>query len=173
MNWLIKFFKSPRQIGSIAPSSKSLGKLMTKSLPQNARILELGSGSGSITECILSQISDPTLLTSVEADTELCLICQNKFPDITCYNQDIQEILSQEKSYDFIISGIPFAAMQEKRRHQLFHLIHERLTPGGAFIMFQYSTLTRNELREIFDDLTTDFTPWNLPPAFVFTCIKK
>jgi len=172
MYWLKKFFKNPRGIGSIAPSSKQLARLMTRNIPPNASVLELGAGSGSITACILKNLTKPALLTSVEADTELFGICQKKFPGINLLNQDIQETLNQEISFDFIISGIPFAAMDQNNRRQIFHLIRERLVPGGSFIMFQYSTLTRNELRAIFGNLKTDFTPWNLPPAFVFTCKK-
>lgn len=172
MLWLAKFLKTPKSIGSIAPSSNALGKLMIKNLPPYSKTLELGSGTGSITVNIIQKLSDPSLLTAVESDYELAHICQNKFPNITVINQNIQEILASDNNFDAIISGIPFATMQPKHRKQLFHLIHERLTPGGTFTMFQYSTLTRNELQKIFGNLTTDFTFWNLPPAFVFTCKK-
>ncbi|MDF1496792.1 MAG: methyltransferase domain-containing protein [Patescibacteria group bacterium] len=172
MNWLIKFAKNPRSISSIAPSSKSLGHLMTKNLPSNARVLELGSGSGAITECILNKLDNPSLLTSVEIDDELCNFCKKKFPEVNFINKDIQEILSRDESYDFILSGVPFVPMQKNRRQQNFNLIKKNLNPGGSFIMYQYSLYTRKELRNIFGNLQTNFTPWNLPPAFVFTCKK-
>ncbi|MBD3281984.1 methyltransferase domain-containing protein [Candidatus Uhrbacteria bacterium] len=173
MFWLTKFFKAPKTIGSIAPSSNSLGHLMVKNLPFNAKTLELGPGTGAITTHITAKLSDPSLLTCAESDSQLAAICQNKFPNITVLNQDIQQILNSNHSFDAIISGIPFAAMKPKHRNQLFHLIHQRLTPGGTFTMFQYSMLTRQELRNIFGKLTTDFTLFNLPPAFVFTCRKQ
>jgi phospholipid N-methyltransferase len=173
MNWLQKFIKSPRQIGSIAPSSNSLSRLMVKNLKPNSKTLELGSGSGSITAEIVNKLSSPSNLTAIESDSELAKICQNKFPDIQLLNQDIKQILNSDQQFDAIISGIPFAAMKPSERHQCFQLIHERLTPDGVFIMFQYSIFTRHELKKIFGNLKTNFTPWNLPPAFVFTCKKQ
>jgi phospholipid N-methyltransferase len=172
MNWLIKFFRAPRQIGSVAPSSNSLGRLMARDINPDSRVLELGSGSGALTSHIIPKLIDHAQLTCVELDEELAQICQNKFPDIRIITADIQSILEQEASYDIIISGIPFAAMEPVRRQQIFRLIKQRLKPSGQFIMFQYSIYTRQELIEIFGNLKTTFTPWNIPPAFVFTCEK-
>jgi phospholipid N-methyltransferase len=145
---------------------------MTKNLPSHAMVLELGAGTGSITESILSKLADPAQLTAVEMDSELCAILKNKFPDIKICQNDIHEILCQEDNFDFIFSGIPFAAMDKTRRQQIFHLIRERLSPGGSFVMFQYSILTRKELHTIFGNLKTELTPLNIPPAFVFTCTR-
>lgn len=173
MIWLAKFIKSPNTIGSIAPSSGRLGRLMIKNLKPDAKTLELGAGTGAITAHILSRLNNPNQLTAVESDKQLATICQSKHKSINVLNQDILEILNSNQSFDAIISGIPFAAMDSNQRQKLFHLIFERLTPGGTFIMFQYSTLTRKELQNIFSNLKTDFTFWNLPPAFVFTCRKQ
>jgi phospholipid N-methyltransferase len=143
---------------------------MARNIKPDAKVLELGSGSGALTANIIPKLADPKQLTCVELDQELTQICQNKFPDIRIITADIQSVLEQENSYDIIISGIPFAAMEPARRQQIFELIKQRLQPDGKFIMFQYSIYTRRELQQIFGNLKTDFTPWNIPPAFVFTC---
>ncbi|MFZ6014937.1 MAG: class I SAM-dependent methyltransferase [Patescibacteria group bacterium] len=173
-HWLIKFFKHPREIGSIAPSSSGLGRLMTKNIPSSAKILELGPGDGAITQFIVPKLSNPSQLTLIESNQELAQICQNKFPTCNIITADAETILANDAQlYDFIISGIPFAGMHADKRNRLFNLIRNRLNDQGSFIMFQYSILTRGELKTIFKTVTTNFTFWNLPPAFVFTCKKN
>lgn len=168
-SWLKKFVKNPREIGSVAPSSPALGELMTGSIPSDARVLELGPGSGAITTYILQKISAPSRLTLLESDEELARQCQTKFPGITMWNADVEDaLMAHTDTFDVILSGIPFAVMEKEKRLRVFQLIKERLSAGGQFIMFQYSISTRDELASIFGTVTTKFTPWNVPPAFVF-----
>jgi len=174
MNWLIKFFKSPREIGSVAPSSPRLAKLMVSKIPSNAQVLEIGPGSGAITERLIKRLARPEQLTTVETDAEFVCILSQRFPGANVVQDDAERVLSQtDRSYDFIVSGIPFAGMTADKRARMFSLIRDRLKPGGAFIMFQYSILTRGELKKLFSSVKTDFTPLNVPPAFVFTCTKQ
>lgn len=168
-SWLAKFFKNPREIGSVAPSSPALGGLMTGDITPDERVLELGPGDGAITEHILRRIAKPAQLTLIESDEELAKTCQKKFPGIHVKHADVEDVLAKETTtYDVIVSGIPFAVMEEKKRKHVFELIKQRLNPKGRFIMFQYSVTTREELSRVFGGIETKFTPWNVPPAFVF-----
>lgn len=174
MNWLTKFLKAPREIGSVAASSPALGKLMTKNIKPTSTVLELGPGNGAITKHLISRLNDPSQLLLVESDAEFAQACHNKFPGTTVLNDDAENILSrQDLAIDHIVSGIPFAGMTADKRARMFKLIRERLAPGGTFIMFQYSILTRGELKKLFGEVKTDFTLFNIPPAFVFTCSIK
>jgi len=145
---------------------------MTRNINLDAQVLELGCGSGALTAHIIPKLNNHNQLTCVELDEELSQICQRKFPDINIITQDMRFVLEQNNHYDVIISGIPFATMNSKNRQQIFKLIKQHLKPNGEFIMFQYSIYTRKELIQIFGNLKTSFTPWNIPPAFVFTCKK-
>ena len=168
-SWVAKFLKSPREIGAIAPSSPHLARLMTNDIPLDARVLELGPGTGVVTEHILSRLSSPSQLTLIERDPELSAMCSAGFPGITVRTGDAESLMQDNsETYDAIVSGIPFAAMEQAKRARMFRLIAERLQPDGLFIMFQYSTTTLGELKEIFGSVDVRFTPLNLPPAFVF-----
>jgi len=171
MNWLIKFFKAPDEIGSVAPSSPRLARLMVRDIQASSEVLEIGPGNGAITQYLLKRLARPEQLTMVEMDAEFVRILGQRFPGAIVILDDAEHILSQtDRSYDFIVSGIPFANMIADKRARMFSLIRDRLKPGGAFIMFQYSILTRGELKKLFATVKTDFTPFNIPPAFVFTC---
>ncbi len=171
--WLKKLIQDPVRIGSVAPSSKALAELMTRDIPVQAQVLELGPGSGAITEFILAKISDSTRLTLVEADPDMHQICKNRFSGATVQLCDAEDYLQRDSaSYGCIVSGIPFASMDKAKRNRVFNLIRERLRDDGSFTMFQYSLTTLDELKNIFGSVRISFTLFNLPPAFVFSCKK-
>lgn len=181
--WLKKLAKNPAVIGSVAPSGPSLAKLMTKDIPANARVLELGPGEGAITQQILKKLTSPSQLELIEFDHDLGQICRSKFPGVNVHHGDVEDFLSSNKvpstkyqvhqTWDFIVSGIPFAAMDKAKRHNIFVQIRDHLNSGGSFIMFQYSTTTLKEIKDVFGNAKVEFTPLNVPPAFVFTCRKR
>ena len=172
-NWLIKFLKSPKNIGSIAPSSRFLARLMVQDIQKHHKVLELGPGSGVFTKYILNKINHPQQLQLVEIDAEYAQYCQDKFPQINVHHLDLEVFLqNNEEKFDIIISGIPFALIDLQKRQYLFQQIKEKLNKNGRFIMFQYSVLSKKELSEIFNKVEIKSTLINLPPAFVFTCFK-
>jgi phospholipid N-methyltransferase len=169
--WLKKLIRHPARIGSIAPSSRFLARLMARELKPGMHILELGPGEGAITRRILEKIGAAEKLTLLERDPELADICAKKFPDCELLRGDAADILEREtRTFDAILSGIPFAVMHEEKRQRVFTLIRDHLEPNGSFIMFQYSRHTLHELKDIFPRVEVNFTFKNLPPAFVFTC---
>lgn len=174
MSWLERLIKKPLTIGAIAPSSPYLAKHMAAHVDPGAEVLEIGPGDGAITTALLERISDPSRLRLVEIDPDLAAICRRKFPHCAVYTKDAEAFLAMEtNSFDAIVSGIPFAVMNAEKRKRLFRLIRERLKPEGAFILFQYSPLIQEELQSMFGTVTMTFTPWNLPPAFVFVAKRE
>jgi phospholipid N-methyltransferase len=107
-------------------------------------------------------------------DPFMAKTCREKFPDLNLIEGDAIKILhASHEMYDNIVSGIPFAALPKSIRHPLFIEIAKHLKPGGTFVMFQYSLLTRRELNTYFTEVKTKYTPFNIPPAFVFVAKGK
>ena len=73
---------------------------------------------------------------------------------------------------DCVISGLPFANMEENLRRQIIENVYYSLKPGGFFVMFQYSLQMKHMLNEYFSSVKTDFFLLNFPPAFVYFCRK-
>lgn len=139
----------------------------------DGNILELGAGTGPITDALLKKTMR---LEAVERDAILATHLKQRFPTLTVHQQDVEDVLRKTmRTYSSVLSGIPFAVMEKEKRTRVFQLIFQRLQPNGRFIMFQYSKTTEQELRNLFGDanVTATFVPWNVPPAFVFTCEKR
>jgi phospholipid N-methyltransferase len=165
-----RFLTSPQSIGAVMPSGIQLARTMAASIKPGDRVLEIGAGTGALTQSILNRLDSPAQLTSVEIDPELCKEFTKNFPSVHLITGDAEDILKASSNFDAIISGIPFAVMEPTKRDRMFTLIGERLSPGGMFVAFQYSLSSKTELEKLFKDVQVKFSPLNIPPAAVYIC---
>lgn len=173
-SWLTRFWKKPREIGSVAPSSPMLGALMAKHIAPTSRVVEIGPGEGAITEALVKRLADPARLCLVEIDPDLAAECRKKFPSVEIHVDDAEHFLGKmDGAVDNVVSGVPFGIMEKDKRIRMFKLVHERLVTGGTFILFQYSLVRQAEIEQVFGPVKIEFMPWNIPPAFVFVATKK
>lgn len=165
-----RFLASPIAVGAVAPTSLATARVMAAPANPNGTILELGAGTGSITQGILEHITDPSRLTSVEIDPDLAAEFKKNFPTIDLRIEDAEEVLRSGPGWDAIISGIPFAVMEPAKRERMFRLVKQKMNPGGVFIAIQYSLSSKEELERDFRDVKVKFSPLNIPPAMVYVC---
>ncbi len=171
-----EFIKSPRNVGSIFPSSKSLALCMARQIPNNSNrfIVELGAGTGSVTEGLLKYGIDPARLILIEKSPKLARHLQKRFPSVMVIEGDASnliEILTQQQilNVDAIISSLPFCslpyAITQTITTQIYHLIRD----NGKFIQFTYD-LRNSNLKKLYQDFYHLYskTVWlNFPPASV------
>ncbi len=72
MGFLREFIRNPRQTGSIAASSGPVVRMMTDSLDLSSatRVVELGAGTGAVTEGLLRRLEGRGRLLAVELNRE-------------------------------------------------------------------------------------------------------
>lgn len=173
-----EFIKNWREVGSITPSSKFLVKKMlaTVDFKNSELLVELGAGSGIMTREILKQMNKSSKLVVFETNKDFYQELK-KIDDerMLVYNHSalkLREYLD-EQLVDCIVSGIPLAVLPQSDKEVLLDLSYESLKKGGLYIQFQYSLESKRDLKKVFDSVEVDFTPLNIPPAFVFSCLKK
>ncbi len=178
LNFFKEFLKNWRSVGSITPSSKFLTNKMLETVDfSKAKLnIELGSGSGIITTQLLKKMSKDSRLIAFETSSDF-------YKELKKINDDRIEVhnqsaLSLEKyfgggSVDYIISGIPLANLSSSDKKNLLASSYSALRSGGRFIQFQYSLESKKDLEKVFDKVDVNFTPLNIPPAFVFSCLKR
>lgn len=180
-NWMLlkKFVTSPRTIGSVRPSSKYLAREMIRHIQWNHvdSLVELGAGTGVFTDYI-DRLKKPNCTALIfELDSEMRKRLQKRYSTLDHYPdaEKIKEILTdyQLKEVDCIISGLPFANFSEQDRLSILKGIFNSLKPGGVFVAFQYSLQMRKLLKREFSQVSISYVPFNIPPAFVYTCYKE
>jgi phospholipid N-methyltransferase len=121
---LTTFLKSPRTVGSIAPSSVSLGRALSEKIDHNSpySVLELGAGTGTVTAQILRRLPSPDLLICLEIDRKMCSRFRSSFPDVTLLERDCREIGSIFAGHKIanIVSSLPYRSLPRSTTDTIF-----------------------------------------------------
>ena len=168
-------------VGSMTPSSRFLAAKMLNHIPiKEAKVVvELGPGTGVFTEKILENLGENTQLIVVELNDDFFNTLKNKLhhPNLHLRHGSADKIgiylkeLGFEKA-DLIISSLPLANFPSELRKNVIETAKNCLDDKGKFVQFQYSLQSLKTLKRNFHSVKVDFTAFNFPPAFVYTCSK-
>lgn len=187
INFFSQVIKNPIKIGAISPSSKELAQLIVQEarLEESRVIVELGPGTGVFTKAILEAMNPEADYFAIEINKSFVETLGNIHPELTVYHDSAEEIGEYLKKHghekcDRVISGLPWTAFDFEFQERLVSKIHDSLVDGGLFLTFAYFPL--NHLpngRSFYELLSGTFSSVqktdvvsNLPPAFVYVCIK-
>src|SRR6202011_5399613 len=90
----VRFIRSwierPLTIGAVTPSGKILARTMARYVdPQSAGpVVELGPGTGPVTEALVEAGVDPARLVLVESNPAFCRILRARYPEATLVQGD-------------------------------------------------------------------------------------
>lgn len=178
-SFLKEFFKEKRTVGAIAPSSKILVKFMLGKLNiESAKIIvEYGPGTGPFTVELLKRMAPDAKLLVFETQESFCEVLRSKINDprleiINDSAEKIGEYLHQFgfKEADFIISSLPFTVIPNPIKTNILNNTVKFLSRKGIFAQYQYSLNAHRLLKQRFKEVKIKFSPFNLPPAFIYTC---
>jgi phospholipid N-methyltransferase len=174
--FLKSWFKDPKLIGAVAPSGRALAKLMSAGLGPGARVIELGSGTGTVTEALLQTGVHPEDLYLLERNEAFFDILSRRFPRsplVAVDALDLRERFAGELgTFDFVVSGLPLLLFSPAQKAQLFEQIFAVLGPKGAYQQFTYGLrcpIDRETRARL--GLERKLLGWaalNIPPAFVY-----
>lgn len=174
------WIRNPLAMGALAPSGKSLAKLMAKDVGPSSRVLELGAGTGTVTAALLENGVAPGNLYIVERDAQFVKILERRFPRCHVVGADALELdgeLDQNASFDFVISGLPLLCFSPEKRHRAMQQAFRMLKPHGRLHQFTYAgrcPLDRG-LRALLhvDSVLLGIAALNLPPGFVYRLTQQ
>lgn len=149
-------------------------------------IVELGPGTGVFTKVILEKKKADSKFIAVELNKTLYDIVKSKFQDLTIYNDsaaNLDKLIKNENidSVDVVLCGLPWASFPASLQISILDAVHSSLKDGGIFTTFAYlqgailptGIRFRKLLKSHFSQVKTTKTVWrNIPPAFVYRCIK-
>jgi len=176
-----QWLRNPRAMAALSPSSRQLARLMIDQLPDRARhIVELGGGTGVITQALLEHgIEAPNLLV-VELNEELHQLLHQRFPEVRVVCGDAQELKSivadggfaAGEGVDAVVSGLGMLSMSRSTQRAILSGVFAVLGERGRFIQFTYgpaSPLSRELLNEMGLQVRRAGVAWlNVPPATVY-----
>ena len=174
-----KYLTQKRHIGAVVPSSRFLARAVCKHLDLSRAkvVVELGAGTGVLTREITRRIPENCDLVIVERDHEFAEMLKNKFYGSHVWlteAQNMHRYLEEHhfEQVDYFISGLPFRSLPKEVGQEILEIVHDYLTPGGAFVAYSYFANTYFLFKKFFRSVKVDFVLRNIPPAFVYYCRK-
>jgi phosphatidylethanolamine/phosphatidyl-N-methylethanolamine N-methyltransferase len=176
----VKFIRSwiekPISTGAVMPSSRVLARAMARYVdPQsNGPVIELGPGTGPVTQALVRQGIDPARLVLVEFNPDFCRLLRARYPAATVVQGDAYRLRRLLDGYvdepaAAVVSGLPLVTKPLRTRLRLISDAMTLLAAGAPFVQFTYAMIppipkglsgVRAEASELI---------WmNLPPARVW-----
>ena len=150
-----------KRTGAVAPSSRALAVAMSREVTLRYRwptsVLEVGGGTGSITQEIARNLSAGDRLDVFEIDRRLAGVLRHRVANdrpfrgleahIRVRCRAIESI-ERVPCYDFVISGLPFTNFEPEAVRNIFGIFRDVLKPGGICSFYEY-ILVRKAARMI------------------------
>ena len=176
-----QWLKNPLRTAAVAPSSAELAAAMVAELPDDVRrVIELGGGTGAITEALLGAgIREDDLLV-LELNEELHAHLHLRFPKVRVVLGDARSLpaLASDDGYldggpaDAIVSGLGLLSMPPALQRDILEAAFSCLRPGGVFVQFTYRPAApvadAVALEMGLQVRRGDFVLRNMPPATVY-----
>jgi len=180
----VRFIRSwmerPLSIGAVTPSGKVLARAMARYVDPNSDgpVVELGPGTGPVTEALVEAGVDPARLVLVEFNPNFCRLLRARYPDATLVQGDayslrrlLETLLIQPASA--VVSGLPLVTKPIRERWRLVRDAFDLMVPGAPFVQFTYSVAS--PLPKRLGGFTAEASEriWmNIPPARVWVYRK-
>lgn len=171
-NWL----HDPFQVASIVPSSRSLARLMASGLSAGACVVELGAGTGTLTQALIDRGVRAADLYLVENNDAFASILGMRFPGATVVHADAQALNDRLSplagTVDYVISGLPIVWFDLAKKTRILDAAFTLLKPGGALHQFTYlgrPPIGKRLMKQMgLEARLLGLTVANFPPAFVY-----
>ena len=174
-----RFFRAlmarPKNVGAVMPSGTQLARAMAAQISAQGPVLELGPGTGCITQAILERVA-PHNFTAIEYDDDFASALKARYPAITVIEGDAfdldKTLNGAHSSFAAVVSGLPLLNFPMNDRHRLIDGVLARLMPGGRFIQFSYGLHAPVVPPDGYMVFRAAFVWANIPPARVWVYQK-
>ena len=168
------WFDKPLVTGAISPSSPALAKMMARYVDPRSigPIVELGPGTGPVTQALLERGVAEERLVLVEYDPDFCDLLARKFPKARIIQGDAYRFFETDDAVAgaaAIVSSLPLFTKPEETRISLVEKALEQADDDAPFIQFTYAVVSPLPLDEARVEAHVSPRVWlNVPPARVW-----
>jgi ornithine lipid N-methyltransferase len=176
-----KFFRHGRKIASVWPSSVAMSRATIGKVDwDHAKVIvELGAGTGAITEQIVRRLQAHTRLISIEREEDFVGVLRRRFSEhenVEIVQADVRELdrlfeARGIKRVDAFISGLPTPSLPAGVLEPMLASVRRFLAEDGVFsniteVPFWYWKVYRRYFKEVSFELVVR----NMPPGGVYHC---
>jgi phosphatidylethanolamine/phosphatidyl-N-methylethanolamine N-methyltransferase len=176
MQFIRSWIEKPLSTGAVMPSSRVLARAMARYVDPRSfgPVIELGPGTGPVTEALVRRGVDPARLILVEFNPDFCRLLRTRYPAATVVQGDAYRLRRLLEGYvgqpaAAIVSGLPRVTKPLRTRLRLISDAVALLAHGAPFVQFTYAMLPPipKELSGVRAE-SSELIWMNLPPARVW-----
>jgi phosphatidylethanolamine/phosphatidyl-N-methylethanolamine N-methyltransferase len=180
VRFLRSWIEKPLHMGAVMPSGRVLARTMAQyvDVDSDRPVIELGPGTGAITNALIAHGVDQKRLVLVEYNPGFCALLRDRYPHATVVQGDayalrdsLWNVLSAPASA--VVSGLPLVTKPMLTRLKLIRDAFVAMAPGSPFVQFTYSVAP--PIPKSLPGVSTEASEriWmNLPPARVWVYRK-
>ncbi len=180
VRFLRSWIEKPLHMGAVMPSGKVLARTMAQyvDVDSTGPVVELGPGTGAITNALIQHGVDQKRLVLVEYNPGFCALLRDRYPqakvvqgDAYALRDSLWDVLNVPASA--VVSGLPLVTKPMLTRLKLIRDAFAALAPGAPFVQFTYSVAP--PIPKSLPGVSTEASEriWmNLPPARVWVYRK-
>lgn len=181
MRFIRSWLEKPLVMGAVTPSGRLLARTMARYVDPEipGQVIELGPGTGPVTEALIEQGVAQERLVLVEFNPTFCQLLRQRFPRATVIQGDAYNLSRLMGSLAAmpaaaIVSGLPLFTKPLKMRLRLFHDCLDLMRSSAAFIQFTYAVVPPIPKSVNGARVEASERIWmNLPPARVWVYRKR
>jgi len=176
VRFIRSWFGKPLTTGAVTPSGRALARTMAAYIDGSrpGQIIELGPGTGPVTEALLGQGVEPSRLVLVEFEPTFCRLLRARYPAATVVQGDayalkplLREVLQEPAAG--VVSGLPLFTKPLRMRLRLLFEAFALMSPGAPFVQFTYNAVAPIPKRLERVSVEASERVWmNIPPARVW-----
>ncbi|NNM59032.1 MAG: methyltransferase domain-containing protein [Legionellales bacterium] len=177
---LKEFWKHPQKVGAICPSSPRLARVMARQIDKtrDGWIIEIGAGTGAVTEALLDEGVSPSQLIVVEQSESLVDYLRDRFSTLQVIQGDAanlrQLIPVDSQKINAIVSSLPMLSLPPEQVSSILKEFYALLPADGKLIQYTYDVLSPKAKPLEGFILVKTYSIWlNVPPAKVQVFRKK
>lgn len=176
--FLRKFLEKGRTISSAVPSSRTMALKMLEEIDfsRPGVILELGAGTGAVTERIVERLRPHHRFVAVENDPDFVEILRRRFPTQMILQADATRLTEPLASFGvhrvkYVVSCLPTPALSKRGIVRLARWAGRSMDGDGAFLQLTVVPLLyRRFYRRLFAQVNFRMVWRNIPPGGVYCC---
>ena len=143
------WLENPKATGAVSPSGRALSRAMARYVDPAASgpVIELGPGTGPVTEALIRRGVPQHRLVLVEYDATFCKLLARRYPNCTIIQGDayalgrtLEGLLDEPAAA--IVSSLPLLNQPDRERLRLLREAFELLGPHAPFVQFTYGLLS-------------------------------
>lgn len=173
-----ELLRHPASVGAVLPSSHWLAQAIAATVPldSQALIVEIGAGTGAVTQALLARGIAPSRLIVVERSSKLCQLLRRRFPHLTVVQGDAAELIRWVGPQDdvcAIVSSLPLRSLPDVMVSAIAAQMHALLDTGGILVQFTYGWVGASPLQALGFECYKASWEWrNIPPARIDVLCK-